>query len=128
MNLRMLCRSKGLLKNQHQHKNTQRRCKQLSFRRKPSEIEENKLCAMNDQRMFKREGFSENNRNGHISSEEFLGTCSFDWRPGDVITGSFQSDKGFACLILNRAIRIPTDVVRDLWQKGNYFPLIMQYV
>lgn len=50
---------------------------------------------------------------------------SYEWHPGDLINGNMESCKGFACLVLNRTIRIPSDVVRLFWQNGWYLLLFV---
>lgn len=41
------------------------------------------------------------------------------WLPQNIITGS-QLTKGYVCLVINRKVTIPTEIVEKLWQHADY--------
>lgn len=115
---------KGVFRGQHQYKHRATPQKQKSRECLSENLTKN-ICIMSvpcdRPECFKNGagsvGANENGDQDHLNA-------FYEWRPGDIINGDFESCKGFACLVLNRIIQIPSSVVRVLWQNGTFWELL----
>lgn len=46
----------------------------------------------------------------------------FHWQPETILSEPYKADgRGHGCMILDRDVRIPANVVTSLWENGKHF-------